>query len=76
MVNDNSWTGLCKDCSGKIFTLLVKLCPECKAEETNSRWKRCPTCAIKKDECCNCDAKLPVIRFATGALPPPKRSLQ
>lgn len=58
MTNNQSWTGLCKDCSKMIFTLMAKNCPECRVEETNSCWKRCATCAKQKNKCSCCDKPL------------------
>lgn len=64
MVKNNSWSGLCKNCSGLIFTAAAKRCTECKVEETNSAWKRCATCAKQKNKCSYCNKPLKKQKYA------------
>lgn len=51
-------SGLCKKCSEMVFTLMATTCHECKIYETNTRFKRCGQCAVTKNQCAYCDAKL------------------
>jgi len=54
----DDWAGLCEDCKRTVFTMAAHKCPECKTQETNSRFKRCATCAKKQNKCSFCDKKI------------------